>query len=123
MVDMDGFLLAAARDGVDVSGDCDGDGTVDFVEIFNGAPDANFDGVPDNCAPACPADLDGSGAVNGADLSILLGGWGSATGALNGGVPAPKGSEAHPGGIDGGVPVDSVGRSKRLPCDWRAEPR
>ena len=83
-VDMDGFLLAAARDGVDVTGDCDGDGVVDFVEIFNGAPDANFDGVPDNCTPACPADLDGSGAVNGADLSILLGGWGSASGDLSG---------------------------------------
>lgn len=77
-VDMQGFLLAAARDGVDVSGDCDGDGTVDFVEIFNGAPDANFDGVPDNCAPACPADLDHNGAVNGADLAFLLGSWGTA---------------------------------------------
>ena len=83
-VDMQGFLLAAARDGVDVTGDCDSDGTVDFVEIFNGAPDANFDGVPDNCLPACPADLDHSGAVNGADLSMLLGGWGTATGDLNG---------------------------------------
>ena len=77
-LDMQGFLLAAARDGVDVSGDCDGDGTVDFVEIFNGAPDANFDGVPDNCVPACPADLDHNGAVNGADLAFLLGSWGTA---------------------------------------------
>lgn len=27
---------------------------------------------------ACPADLDGSGAVDGADLAVILGGWGSA---------------------------------------------
>jgi uncharacterized protein (DUF2141 family) len=28
-------------------------------------------------APADPADLNGDGAVNGADLGILLAGWGS----------------------------------------------
>ena len=82
--DMSGFLLAAARDGVDITGDCDGDGTVDFVEIFYGAPDANFDGVPDNCSPSCPADLDHSGTVNGADLAMLLGSWGTSGGDLNG---------------------------------------
>ena len=73
---MQGFLLAAQREGLDVTGDCDGDGTVDFVEIFNGAPDLDLDGVPDNCAPACPADLTNDGAVNGADLAMLLGSWG-----------------------------------------------
>jgi hypothetical protein len=32
----------------------------------------------DTCAePTCPADLDGSGVVGGADLAILLGDWGS----------------------------------------------
>ena len=82
--DMSGFLLAAARDGVDTTGDCDGDGTVDFVEIFNGAPDANFDGVPDNCVGACPADLTGDHAVNGADLATLLGAWGTAGADLDG---------------------------------------
>lgn len=34
--------------------------------------------------PACPADLDGNGEVNAADLSILLGGWASATGDVDG---------------------------------------
>jgi probable HAF family extracellular repeat protein len=34
--------------------------------------------------PACPADLDGNGEVNAADLSILLGGWGTATGDIDG---------------------------------------
>jgi hypothetical protein len=27
-------------------------------------------------APACPADLNGDGAVNGADLGLMLGAWG-----------------------------------------------
>ncbi|MFM1805168.1 MAG: hypothetical protein RL136_2047 [Planctomycetota bacterium] len=81
--DMDAFLLAAARDGVDVTGDCDGDGIVDFVEIFNGAPDLDLNGVPDNCAPACPADFTGDGLVNGGDLAMLLNGWGGATYDLN----------------------------------------
>jgi len=32
----------------------------------------------------CPADLDGDGAVGGADLSILLGGWGARSGDIDG---------------------------------------
>ncbi|MDZ4831423.1 MAG: hypothetical protein SGJ09_14650 [Phycisphaerae bacterium] len=30
------------------------------------------------CAPPCPSDLNGDGTTNGADLAILLGGWGGA---------------------------------------------
>jgi hypothetical protein len=29
-----------------------------------------------NCPPSCPADLNSDGAVDGADLGLLLGGWG-----------------------------------------------
>jgi hypothetical protein len=83
-VDMRGFLLAAARDGVDITGDCDNDGTPDFVAIFNGAPDVDLNGVPDNCAPACPADLSGDGAVNAGDLAIMLNAWGTAAADLDG---------------------------------------
>jgi hypothetical protein len=37
------------------------------------------------CPGACPADLDGNGAVDGADLGLLLSGWGiDATGDING---------------------------------------
>ena len=37
------------------------------------------------CAPPCPADLDGNGIVNGADLGIVLGNWGnSGAGDING---------------------------------------
>jgi hypothetical protein len=81
---MQGFLLAAARDGVDITGDCDNDGTPDFVAIFNGAPDVDLNGVPDNCAPACPADLSGDGAVNAGDLAIMLNAWGTAAADLDG---------------------------------------
>ncbi len=35
-------------------------------------------------APPCPADLDGSGAVDSADLATLLDAWGSATGDVTG---------------------------------------
>lgn len=83
-VDMQGFLLAAERDGVDITGDCDNDGTPDFVAIFNGAPDLDLNGVPDNCAPACPADLSRDGAVNGGDLAIMLNAWGTAAADLDG---------------------------------------
>jgi hypothetical protein len=81
--DMQGFLLAAARDGLDTSLDCDNDGTVDLVEIFNGSPDKNLDGVPDDCAP-CTADFDGDGFVLAGDLAALLGGWGGAAYDLDG---------------------------------------
>lgn len=35
-------------------------------------------------APACPADLDGDGVVGGADLGLLLSGWGTASGDISG---------------------------------------
>ena len=81
--DLSGFLLAGARDGLDVSLDCDNDGTLDLVAIFNGVPDRNGDGVPDNCV-ACAADLDNDGNVAASDLSNLLGAWGSAAADLDG---------------------------------------
>ena len=42
---------------------------------------------PTPCPPSCSADLNGDGAVNGADLALLLGAWGSSSGGcadLNG---------------------------------------
>jgi hypothetical protein len=81
--DMEGFLLAAARDGLDVNLDCDNDGIVDFVEIFNGSPDKNLDGVPDDCI-ACVGDFDGDGTVAAGDLASMLGGWGSGNFDLDG---------------------------------------
>jgi hypothetical protein len=59
--------------------DCDGDGRPDIVEIVMlGVADVDGDGVPDSCG--LPGDLDGDGAVDGLDLSILLGHWGGCPG-------------------------------------------
>ncbi len=56
-------------------GDCDNDGTFDYIEIINGSQqDANFNGIPDDCE--VPGDLDGDGHVGAPDLAILLGAWG-----------------------------------------------
>jgi hypothetical protein len=77
------FVEAFVRDGGTPPGDCDGDGVNDLVAIFNGAPDENADGIPDDCG-ACVGDLTGDGFVNGADLATLLSAWGSAAGDLTG---------------------------------------
>jgi len=78
--------------------DCNGNGIADVVDIalgtsldcnLNGIPDecdvasgctvdANNNGIPDQCeAPSCAADLNGDGIVDGADLAIVLGSWGT----------------------------------------------
>lgn len=44
-----------------------------LLAIDIGADEANFTGA----GPANPADINGDGHVNGADLAMLLGGWGS----------------------------------------------
>jgi DNA-binding beta-propeller fold protein YncE len=41
-------------------------------------------GALDTAAPACPADLDNNGSVDGVDLGILLASWGTPAGDLNG---------------------------------------
>jgi hypothetical protein len=71
--------LASAEEVVD----CDGNGTIDLCEIASGdGDDVDFDGILDICQcdvhpqACCPADLDGDGRVTGADLSLVLGGWG-----------------------------------------------
>ncbi len=79
----------ADDDGVnDCDDDCDLDPTKTGPGVCGcGVPDdptdSDNDGVPDCqevCVelPPCPADIDGSGNVNGVDLAILLGFWGIA---------------------------------------------
>jgi hypothetical protein len=53
-----------------------------FVD-FNAAPGEQFFTIPGAPVP-CVGDFDGDGDVGGADLAILLGGWGSGTGDLDG---------------------------------------
>jgi subtilisin-like proprotein convertase family protein len=73
-----GSLLAACIE-LDTAPDCNGNGVADSVDIGSGASaDADGDGVPDECG--CVADLNGDGAVNGADLAQLLGAWGACSG-------------------------------------------
>ncbi len=61
------------------NGDCDGDGTSDLLAILLGAADKDGNRVPDACEQ-CPADLDLSGSVDGADLGELLSAWGQCRG-------------------------------------------
>lgn len=67
----------------DANRDCDGNGITDLEEILLGAPDVDGNGVPDDCV-VCPGDLDGSGVVDGTDLAIVLGSWGTPGGDVNG---------------------------------------
>ncbi len=81
------FLLAYDGDLLD----CDRNGELDFTAILAGAPDLDFNGVPDDCvvAPVCPADAvsnvtfqpPGDGVVDAADLAFMLGQWGANPGS------------------------------------------
>lgn len=72
----DAGQLTAACIEITTAPDCNVNGVDDAVDIAAGtSADIDQDGVPDECA--CIADLDGNGAVNGADLAVLLGAWGS----------------------------------------------
>lgn len=58
--------------------DCDADGQPDALQIYvNPALDANHDGALDGCPATRPADINLDGHVNGADLGLLLGAWGT----------------------------------------------
>lgn len=75
--------------------DCNGNGILDDIDLASGdSQDCNFNGIPDECDTTqgmspdqngngipdeceCLGDLNGNGIVNGLDLSILLGGWGT----------------------------------------------
>ena len=81
--DLASFLLAYEGE----NGDCDSDGESDLEEIFNGAPDADGDGIPDDCSVPCVGDINEDGSVNGADLGRLIAVWGACSGCpedLNG---------------------------------------
>jgi subtilisin family serine protease len=56
--------------------DCNGNGVLDTDDITEGtSDDVNSNGIPDECE--CLADVDGSGAVDVADLVDLLAAWGT----------------------------------------------
>ncbi|MED5507892.1 MAG: PQQ-dependent sugar dehydrogenase [Planctomycetota bacterium] len=66
-------------DGCQSAPDCDQDGVSDACELAAGtAVDLDWNGVPDACdPPACPADLNADGLVDGIDLALVLGYWGT----------------------------------------------
>lgn len=82
---------------IEWSTDCDGDGLVDFGQIFDGTrADANANGIPDCCeggepCDACPGDVDEDGTVDAEDLAQILFAWGM------------------PGGKAGGADIDRDG--------------
>ena len=87
---------------VEWSADCNNDGIVDYGQILDGSlEDLDANGVPDccdagaSCTP-CAADLDGNGEVNGIDLAIILGKWGT-----NGGKDYPNADLDRDGTIGG----------------------
>lgn len=79
------LLRANGFDGV-LPLDCNGNEIPDSCDLANGqGTDGNGDGIPDQCQ-SCPADLNGNGQVDGADLGIILVNWGGSSGQadLNG---------------------------------------
>ena len=67
---------------IEWSADCNNDGVVDYGQILSGElPDANRNGIPDNCE--CLADLNGDGFVAGEDLAAVLDNWGTKGGVID----------------------------------------
>ncbi len=71
--------IAALIEQLTEARDCNGNGVDDMIDLMNGTSvDDDGDGVPDECrTPPCPADFDGDGFVNAADLAQLLAAWGT----------------------------------------------
>jgi hypothetical protein len=68
-----------------VTTDCDANGAPDQLQIaVNPSLDADNNGALDSCPAIGPADLDGNGRVDGADLALLLSNYnGSGIGDIN----------------------------------------
>ena len=66
--------------------DCQPNDILDICDIAEGSSeDANNNGIPDECeGEECPADFDGDGDVDTADLLHLLGAWGTPDGDVDG---------------------------------------
>ncbi len=59
-----------------VTTDCDANGIPDQLPIaVNPSLDADNNGLLDSCTPIGPADRDGNGSGDGADLGLLLAAW------------------------------------------------
>jgi serine protease AprX len=66
--------------------DCNGNTVTDPVDIEEGTSlDENGNGIPDECEPDCPGDLNGDGVINLEDLATLLANYGTSGGAFEDG--------------------------------------
>lgn len=66
--------------------DCNGNTVTDPVDIEEGTSlDQNGNGIPDECDPDCPGDLNGDGAIDLEDLATLLANYGTTGGAYEDG--------------------------------------
>ncbi len=85
---------------IEWSADCNSDGIVDYGQILSGELiDANSNGIPDICEiDSCPGDISGNGVVDGVDLTLLLGVWG--TDGIGGEFDADITNDGIVGGAD-----------------------
>ena len=85
---------------IEWSADCNSDGIVDYGQILSGQLiDANSNGIPDICeVDQCPGDISGNGVVDGVDLTLLLGVWG--TDGIGGEFDADITNDGIVGGAD-----------------------
>ena len=94
-----GLILADGSDATLAlypSADCDGDGIGNSLAISSGiSSDSNSDSVPDSCQILCPGDLNGTGAVDGADIGAVLAFWGPV------GTILPQADVNHDGMVNG----------------------
>jgi len=85
---------------IEWSADCNADGIVDYGQILSGQLiDTDSNGIPDICeVDPCPGDISGNGAVDGVDLTLLLGVWG--TDGIGGEFDADITNDGIVGGAD-----------------------
>ena len=85
---------------IEWSADCNSDGIVDYGQILSGQLiDTDSNGIPDICeVDPCPGDISGNGTVDGVDLTLLLGVWG--TDGIGGEFDADITNDGIVGGAD-----------------------
>lgn len=100
-VDTPGYIDGGGNNWNGPCPDCDGDGVIDLEEMLFNNGDCNANGLLDACeipshpnwdrnndgildACQCLADISGNGFVDGVDLAIVLGAWGSPAGGKSG---------------------------------------
>ena len=98
------WLVRGGRNGEPPLYDCNSNRLLDECDILEGtSADADLDGRPDECDSVCPADFDGDGLVDGADLGQFLMVWNATN------VRADLNGDGQVDGEDFGVFLSSWG--------------